>query len=82
MSASSSFSWPLPPGQKARIIGFVDEELALRLLEMGCVPGSEIALVRTAPLGCPLYLQLGRNYLSMRRAEAAALELESLGPQS
>lgn len=47
-----------------------------RLLELGLVPGTRVSVVRVAPLGDPLVLRL-RNYsLSIRRAEAAGIEVD------
>lgn len=43
---------------------------------MGLVPGTPVTLTRIAPLGDPLELRV-RNYaLSIRRAEALAIEVE------
>jgi ferrous iron transport protein A len=50
--------------------------IARRLLELGLVPGTRISITRVAPLGDPLELRL-RNYsLSIRRAEAAVIEVD------
>jgi Fe2+ transport system protein FeoA len=50
--------------------------IARRLLELGLVPGTRISITRVAPLGDPLELRL-RNYsLSIRRSEAAAIEVD------
>lgn len=47
-----------------------------RLLEMGLVPGTPVTLHRHAPLGDPVELRV-RNYaLSIRRTEAAGIEVE------
>jgi len=47
-----------------------------RLLEMGLLPGTAVRVVRRAPLGDPIELRL-RNYsLSIRREEAALIEVE------
>jgi len=49
---------------------------ARRLLEMGLLPGTRVRVVRRAPLGDPIELRL-RNYsLSIRREEAALIEVE------
>lgn len=50
--------------------------IARRLLEMGLVPGTRVTVRRVAPLGDPLELRV-RNYaLSIRRAEAAGIDVE------
>ncbi len=50
--------------------------MTVRLLEMGFVPGVEVALVKRAPLGDPLELRLRGFHVSLRRAEARAVEIE------
>jgi ferrous iron transport protein A len=46
------------------------DEIAIRLMEMGIVPGVEIAAIGTAPLGDPIEYSLRGYRLSLRRAEA------------
>ncbi len=63
-------------GEKGIIAGFHDSNLALKLLEMGCLPGTEIQLTAIAPLGDPICLQVGGYTLSLRLDEAAVVELQ------
>ena len=52
--------------------------IARRLLELGLVPGTRVSITRLAPMGDPMELRL-RNYaLSIRRAEALAIEVDEL----
>jgi len=61
----------LPYGARARVAGIrVPGSGALRLMEMGMVPGAEISVVRTAPLGDPLQICLRNYHLALRRADA------------
>ena len=46
-----------------------------RLLELGLVPGVEITLVNVAPLGDPLEIEVRGCRFSIRRSEAAALQM-------
>ncbi len=46
-----------------------------RLREMGLLPGTKITLVRTAPLGDPLEIQVRGYRLSLRKSEAALVEI-------
>ncbi|HEY4240213.1 MAG TPA: FeoA family protein [Kofleriaceae bacterium] len=46
-----------------------------RLLEMGLVPGTEIRVVTVAPLGDPLRIEVRGGQWSIRRAEAAQIEV-------
>lgn len=50
--------------------------IARRLLEMGLVPGTAVTLRRVAPLGDPLELRVRDYALSIRRADAAGIEIE------
>ncbi len=53
---------------------------ALRLLEMGLVPGTTIKLIKRAPLGDPLQLQVRGFHLSLRCAEAHRVRLQRKDP--
>ena len=69
----------LKPGQGARILRLPGEEqLAMRLREMGLLRGTEITFIRSAPLGDPMEFRLRGFELSIRRAEAARIEIEIL----
>ena len=68
----------LPVGARGRISSIVgSDELSVRLLEMGLTPGVEVTIVGTAPLGDPLELELRGYRLSVRRSEAASVQLAS-----
>ena len=54
--------------------------MSVRLLEMGFVPGAEVALIKRAPFGDPLELRLRGYHVSLRRAEAQRIEVEVLEP--
>jgi Fe2+ transport system protein FeoA len=66
----------LAPGQGA-IIRRVScpRPVARRLLEMGLLPGTSVRVVRVAPLGDPIELEVRGYALSIRRAEALAIEV-------
>lgn len=69
----------LSTGQKARVVD-VDArgEVGQRILEMGVTPGVGIQLVGAAPLGDPLAFEVRGYRLSLRKAEAALVEVERL----
>lgn len=46
-----------------------------RLLELGVTPGARLRVVGTAPLGDPLEIELRGYRLSVRRSEAAVVEV-------
>ncbi|MBL0215941.1 MAG: ferrous iron transport protein A [Myxococcales bacterium] len=47
-----------------------------RLLEMGLVPGTEVRVVTIAPLGDPLQIEVRGGQWSIRRAEAAQIQVD------
>jgi ferrous iron transport protein A len=47
-----------------------------RLLEMGLVPGTPVRVVTIAPLGDPLRIEVRSGQWSIRRIEAAQIEVE------
>ncbi len=62
-------------GRVIRIAGA--DEVSRRLLEMGVTPGVEIRRLGAAPLGDPLEFELRGYRLSLRKAEAAHVELDT-----
>ncbi len=67
----------LPLGRAAKVVG-VEGPRAFRrrLLEMGLVPGTEVRVVTIAPLGDPLRIEVRGGQWSIRRSEAAKIEVE------
>ena len=71
----------LDPGQRAQVRAVKGQgSVSVRLLEMGFVPGVEVALVKRAPLGDPLELRLRGYHVSLRRAEASRIEISGARP--
>ena len=69
----------LRPGEKARITKVLAKGTVRRkLMDMGMVPGSEIEVVRTAPLGDPIEFRIKGYSLSMRKQEAANIVVETI----
>jgi Fe2+ transport system protein FeoA len=64
-------------GRVVRVNGL--DETSMRLMEMGLTPGVQLAVIGTAPLGDPLELQVRGYRLSVRRKEAALVDIELLG---
>jgi len=57
-------------GEKAFIEKLCLENIPLKLLEMGCLPGIEVQLIQTAPLNDPLYIKVNGSHLAIRRETA------------
>lgn len=60
----------LRPGQKGIIKEFDNEEIHLKLMEMGCLPGEKISIEQIAPLGDPVSVIVAGYTLSLRLDEA------------
>ncbi|MHC4840402.1 MAG: FeoA family protein [Planctomycetota bacterium] len=54
-----------------------DSDLQQRILEMGILPGQVVTVIRTAPLGDPIEVEVMGYQLSLRKAEAAHVEVEA-----
>ena len=66
-------------GQSARVAGVREQdEVSQRLLEMGLTPGVEIRRIGSAPLGDPLEFELRGYRLSLRRSEAARVDVANI----
>lgn len=64
-------------GQTATITAMnVEPENQERLMEMGLLEGTEIQLLKFAPLGDPLEILVRGYHLTLRRHEAAAIVVE------
>jgi len=63
----------LKPGQAGVIKEFQSNEIFLKLMEMGCVPGETILVEQIAPLGDPLSVSVSGYHLSLRLNEADAI---------
>ena len=50
-------------------------EIPLKLLEMGCLPGAEVELIQIAPLNDPLYICVNGSHLAIRRETASLIQI-------
>lgn len=66
----------LKPGQEGIIREFKSNDLFLKLMEMGCVPGERIILEQIAPLGDPISVNVAGYHLSLRLNEAEHIFVE------
>ena len=65
----------LEPGERGVVVGWVGGVPPPRLLEMGILEGTEIEVVRLAPLGDPIEIELRGYHLSIRKSEAEQIEI-------
>ena len=60
-------------------IGYISEEsldnIPLKLLEMGCLPGAEVQLVQIAPLKDPIYINVNGTHLAIRKETALIIKI-------
>ncbi len=65
-------------GEKAIIDSFTDQEMSLKLLEMGCAPGEIVKIKHIAPLGDPIAISVSGYLLSLRKKEASTVLVKPL----
>ena len=66
--------------QRATIITIRGEDdLTLRLMEMGLMDGETVEVIGRAPLGDPIEISIRGYRLSLRRLEAERIEVEAQG---
>ncbi len=71
----------LPIGREAVISRFLPKSLPYRrkLLAMGITPGCKVQVVRTAPFGDPIEINMRGFLLCLRRQEASFIEVLEVG---
>jgi ferrous iron transport protein A len=67
-------------GQYARILKYLGATTTYhkRLMSLGLTPGTRFRLLKVAPLGDPIEIEVRGFRLSLRRNEAACLEVEKV----
>jgi ferrous iron transport protein A len=63
-------------GETVVIKSFEKNEIFLKLMEMGCVPGEKIKVDQIAPLGDPIAITVSGYNLSLRLDEAENIFVE------
>lgn len=62
--------------------GIISDEnqhsIPLKLLEMGCLPGTEVRLLQIAPLNDPMYIVVNGSHLAIRKEMASKIKLINL----
>lgn len=69
----------LRPGETSRIVG-IDERMApataRRLHDLGFAPGGEVTVLRRAPLGDPVIVQLAELEVALRTAQCVGIRVQ------
>ena len=63
-------------GQMATIRQFEDDEIFLKLMEMGFIPGETVLVEQVAPFGDPISIQIAGYHVSLRLNEASKIMVE------
>ena len=63
-------------GKKVIIRSFLNDDIFLKLMEMGCVPGEEIYIEKIAPFKDPISIMVSGYRLSLRLNEAEHILVE------
>ncbi|NCB30608.1 MAG: ferrous iron transport protein B [Clostridia bacterium] len=73
----------LSPGQSGFIFGVnpADDRVRRRIVDMGITPGTQVTVVKVAPMGDPIEIALRGYSLSLRREDALQITLMERGEQ-
>lgn len=67
----------VPIGQSARVLSVGGERaFRRRLMELGLLPGTEVRVLRVAPLGDPIEVLARGCHLSIRKEDAGHVPVE------
>ena len=66
----------LKRGEKGIIKDISHDAIPVKLFEMGCLPGNEVALIQNAPFRDPLYLNINGSFLAIRKETAQLIEID------
>lgn len=65
-------------GKTAIIHSFENDEIFIKLMEMGCIPGEKVKVEQVAPLGDPISITVAGYNLSLRLNEANNIFVEEV----
>lgn len=65
----------LSVGEKGIIQDISYDNVPLKLLEMGCLPGKEVELIQVAPMKDPLYIRVNGSHLAIRKETAELIQI-------
>lgn len=67
----------LKPGQQGKVTSIgTTGPMKRRIMDMGVTPGVEVKVVKVAPFGDPIEINVRGYELSLRKDEAAQIEIE------
>lgn len=65
-------------GKTVVIHSFEKDDVFIKLMEMGCIPGEKIKVEQIAPLGDPISITVSGYNLSLRLNEAELIIVEEI----
>ena len=65
-------------GKTVIICDFENDDIFLKLMEMGCIPGESVNVDQVAPLGDPISISVAGYRLSLRLDEAEKIWVEEV----
>jgi len=65
-------------GKTVVIRSFEKNEIFIKLMEMGCIPGESVRVEQVAPLGDPISITVAGYNLSLRLNEADQIFVEDI----
>ncbi len=67
----------MKPGQSGQVVSIGEKgPLKRRIMDMGITPGTAVKVIKTAPLGDPVEINVRGYELSLRKEEAARIEVQ------
>lgn len=65
------------PGEEGIVRAMVGNSVTIqRLAELGLLEGDRVAVIRFAPAGDPMEVRVGSTLLSLRKSEAACVQVD------
>lgn len=69
----------LKPGEEGKVTGIGEKgPMRRRIMDMGVTPGANIKVIKVAPLGDPIEVNIRGYELSLRKEEASHIEITKL----
>ena len=67
----------LKPGQQGTVVSIGEKgPVRRRIMDMGVTPGAEIKVIKIAPLGDPIEVNIRGYELSLRKSEAQQIQIK------
>ena len=66
-------------GMNLKVLEIGDSALKDRLMTMGLIPGTNVKVLRSAPLGDPIAIGIRSYNLALRRKDAEKIQVSEVG---